>query len=97
MRTLTILPLLHSSSYTSSYEHASDNDNFVTFIKFPADDDNDNDDIDSFPSSYLSSGRVGSDDVPNSVNTTRMTTIAAGVHCPENTTTMLVGCSNPPR
>ena len=44
MRTSTILPSLHASSYTSSYEHASDNDDFVTFIEFPADDDNDNDD-----------------------------------------------------
>ena len=97
MQTSTILPSLHSSSYTSSYEHASDNDDFVTFVEFPADDDDDDDDVDSFPSSYSSSGRVGSDDVANSVNTTTTTTIAAGVHRPENTTTTSVGCSNPPR
>jgi hypothetical protein len=97
MRTLTILPSLHLSSYTSSYEHASDNDNFVTFVEFPVDDDDDDNDVNSFPSSYLSSGRVGSDDVANSVNTTTMTTIAAGVHHPENMTTTSVGCSNPPR
>jgi hypothetical protein len=97
MRTSTILPLSHLSSYTSSYEHASDNDIFVTFVEFPADDNDDDDDVDSFPSSYLSFGRVGSDDVANSVNTTMTTTIAAGVHHPENTTTTLVGCSNPPR
>jgi hypothetical protein len=97
MRTSTILPSSHSSSYTSSYEHASDNYNFVTFVKFPADDNDHNDDVDSFPSSYSSSGRVGSDDVANSVNTTTTTTIVAGVHCPENTTTTLEGCSNLPR
>ncbi len=105
MRTSRISPSLHLSSYTSSYEHASDNDDFMTFVEFPADDDDDDDDdnddddddVDSFSSSYSSSGRVGSDDVANSVNTTTTTTIAAGVHRPENTTTMLVGCSNPPR
>jgi hypothetical protein len=91
MRTLTILLLLHSLSYTSSYEHASDNDNFVTFVEFPTDDDDDDNDVNSFPLSYLSSGRVGSDDVANSVNTTTTTTIAAGVHRPENTTTTSVG------
>ncbi len=97
MRTSTISPSSHSLSYTSSYEHASDNDDFVTFVEFPADDNNGDDDVDSFPSSYSSSGRVGSDDVANSVNTTTATTIAAGVHRPEKTMTMLVGCSNPPR
>jgi hypothetical protein len=97
MRTSTISPSLHSSSYTLSYEHASDNDDFVTFVAFPADDDNDDDNVDSFPSSYSSSGRVGSDDVANSVNTTTTMTIAAGMHRPENTTTTLVGCSNLPR
>jgi hypothetical protein len=81
----------------SSYEHASDNDNFVTFVEFPADDNDDDNDVNSFPLSYSSSGRVGSDDVANSVNTITMTTIAAGVHCPENTTTTSVGCSNLPR
>jgi hypothetical protein len=49
MQTSTILPLSHSSSYTSSYEHASDNDDFVTFVEFPADDDDDDDDVNSFP------------------------------------------------
>jgi hypothetical protein len=97
MRMSTILPLLHSSSYTLSYEHASDNDDFMTFVEFPADNDDNNDDVNSFPLSYSSSRRVGSDDVANSVNTTTTTTIAAGVHRPENTTTTLVGCSNPPR
>jgi hypothetical protein len=97
MRMLTILPSLHSSSYTSSYEHASDNDNFVTFVEFPTDNDGDDNDVDSFLSSYLSSGRVGLDNVTNSVNTTTTTTIAAGVHHPENTTTTSVGCLNPPR
>jgi hypothetical protein len=92
MQTLTILPSLHSLSYTSSYEHASDNDNFVTFVEFPADDDDDDNNVDSFPSSYSSSGREGSGDVANSVNTTTTTTIAAGMHCPENTMTTLVGC-----
>ena len=70
MRTSTILPSSHSSSYTSSYEHASHNDDFVTFVEFPADDIDDNDDVNSFPSSYSTSGRLGSDDVANSVNTT---------------------------
>ncbi len=97
MRTSTILPSSHLSSHTLSYEHVSDNDNFVTFVEFPADDDNDDDDVDSFPLSYSSSGRVGSDDIANSVNTTMTTTIVAGMHRPENTTTTLVGCSNPPR
>jgi hypothetical protein len=97
MQTLTILPWLHLSSYTLSYEHASDNDNFVTFVEFPADDNDNDNDVNSFPLSYLSSGRVGSDDVGNSVNTTTTTTIAAGVHRPENRTTTSVGCSNPPR
>jgi hypothetical protein len=97
MQTSTILPSSHLSSYTSSYEHASDNDDFVTILKFPGDDDDNDNNVNSFPSSYSSSGRVGSDDVANSVNTTTTTTIAAGVHCPENTTTALVGCSNPPR
>ena len=91
MRTSTISPPLHSSSYTLSYEHASDNDDFVTFVKFPADDDDNDDDVDAFPSSYSSSGRAGSDDIANSLNTTMMTTIVAVVHCPENTTTTSVG------
>ncbi len=97
MQMSTILPSLHSLSYTLSYEHASDNDDFVTFVEFPADDDNDDDNVNSFLSSCSSSGRVGSDDIANSVNTTTMMTIAAGVHHPENTTTTSVGCSNPPR
>ncbi len=97
MQTSMISPSLHSLSYTSSYEHASDNDDFVTFVEFPADDNDDDNDVDSFPSSYLSSRRVGLDDVANSVNTTMTTTIAAGVHRPENMTTTLVGCLNPPR
>jgi hypothetical protein len=62
MRTSTISPSSHSLSYTSSYEHASDNDNFVTFVEFPTDNDDDDDDVDSFPLSYLSvirKGRVG--------------------------------------
>ena len=89
----------HSSSYTMSYEHASNYENFVTFVEFSADeDDKDNDDdVDSFPLSYLSSGMVQSDDVANSVNKTTPTTIATVVHCPENTTTTSVGCSSPPR
>jgi hypothetical protein len=77
MRTSTISPSLHSSSYTSSYEHASHNDDFVTFVEFPADEDDDNDDVNSFPSSYLTSRRVGSDEVANSVNTTTTTPIAS--------------------
>ena len=77
-----------------SYEHASDNDDFVTFIEFPVDDDDNNNNVDSFPLSYSSSGRVGSNNVANSVNTTMVLTIAAVVHCPENTATTLVGCSN---
>ena len=96
MQTSTILLSLHLSSYMSSYEHASDNDHFVTFIEFPADDNNEDDGLNSFLSSYSSSGRVGSDDVADSVNTATTTTIATVVHCPENTTTMLVGCSNLP-
>ncbi len=56
MQTSRISPSLHSSSYTLSYEHASDNDDFVTFVEFPADDDDHNDDVDSFPLSYSSFG-----------------------------------------
>ncbi len=43
-----------------SYEYASNYEDFVTFVEFSADeDDKDNDDdVDSFPLSYLSSGIV---------------------------------------